>query len=98
MEINAQILELLLGGETLVMAGLTIAVGYLLNKIKTVTGAPQAYAILKGRVSELRETEKYSLLDQVGRALLLEGEGTDQASQALAEAIDNQLEAKGLVL
>lgn len=95
MEINTQILELLLGGETLVTAALAVTTGYLLSKIKAITGAPQAYAVLKGRVKELRDGEQYELLAQLAGALVNDGGDDDEASMNLAKAFNGFLEDRG---
>lgn len=92
--INLDLLKLLTAGNSLVDAGLIVAVGYLIKTIRDRLGLSSAVALIKGRISELTETDKYALLAKIARALLSEDGDTDEVSQQLAYRIGDYLDAK----
>ena len=92
--LNLELLNLLTAVNSLVDAGLIVAVGYLIKTIRDRLGLPNAVALVKGRLSELTETDKYALLAKIARALLSEDGDTDAASRELAFRIGEYLDAK----
>jgi len=92
--LNLELLKLLTAGNSLIDAGLIVAVGYLIKTIRDRLGLSTAVALIKGRIAELTETDKYALLAKIAKALLSEDGDTDEASRELAYRIGDYLDAK----
>ena len=91
--LNLELLKLLTAGNSLIDAGLIVAVGYLIKTIRDRLGLSTAVALIKGRIAELTETDKYALLAKIAKALLSE-DGDDDTARELAYRIGDYLDAK----
>lgn len=95
MEIDTQFLTLLMGGETVVGAALTVALIFLLTKLRSIEGVSQAYEVVSGRVSELKQTYVYSLFAQTLKVLVDEEADTSPVAKNLKDAAIAYLDSKG---